>query len=115
MKLVQEKKAKRAKSAKEAKMVKEAIEAREAKEIKEALEAKEVRISNVTFPPMDSTRLLPPLFYPTRRIPSFLCWLLPHVFTQSNTYHHFMCECVKWHGGRQGDRGGDRLDDQLSG
>ena len=53
MKLVQEKKAKRAKSAKEA------------KEVKEALEAKEVRISNVTFPPMDSTRLLPPLFYPT--------------------------------------------------
>ena len=86
MKLVQEKKAKRAKSAKEAKMVKEAIEAREAKEIKEALEAKEVRISNVTFPPMDSTRLLPPLFYPTPRIPLFLCWLIGLLVAPSRFY-----------------------------
>ena len=38
--------------------------AKEAKEVKEAIEANEVRISNVTFPPMDSTRLLPPLSLP---------------------------------------------------
>ena len=74
MKLVQEKKAKRAKSAKEA------------KEVKEALEAKEVRISNVTFPPMDSTRLLPPLFYPTPRIPLFLCWLIGLLVAPSRFY-----------------------------
>ena len=74
MKLVQEKKAKRAKSAKEA------------KEVKEALEAKEVRISNVTFPPMDSTRLLPPLFHPTPRIPLFLCWLIGLLVAPSRFY-----------------------------
>ena len=74
MKLVQEKKAKRAKSAKEA------------KEVKEALEAKEVRISNVKFPPMDSTRLLPPLFHPTPRIPLFLCWLIGLLVAPSRFY-----------------------------